>query len=824
MVEVLAGAAIMNRFAPALARLTGSVAPAVRLARRRPVFLGLLLSASVLVVMVAALLDARRDAWARASDASANLARALERDLSSEVRSIDLALQAVADTMAYADGERISPEFRRLLIMQQVGATRYLDAVLLLDDDGEVAFDSRQDAPAIPADLTDRDYFAAHRDRADLGLFVSKPFRSRRAGGQWTIGFSRRLSRPDGSFAGIVLGVIRLTRLQATFEDMQLGPRGSMTLLRDDGLVLARTPFDERNLGRDLSHAPAFRRAQQAGVQQFVAISIVDGVERFYTQRHFEGVPLFINVALAVHDVYSAWRRKAAVIGGVTLLLVGAMAVLLIRLHRELGRRQVLEQAARSSETAFRLLTENSGDGVCRLDAGGRRLYTSPASEAIFGRPAEELVGRHLLDDVSPEDVSVVRDAIARLREGETTTRIEYRIVLPDLEQVWVETSLRAILNPVTGRAEGIIAVKRDVTERKALEGRLAALARTDGLTGLSNRRAFDEALALEWSRARRESTPVSLLLLDVDRFKLFNDTYGHPAGDACLRAVAGAVAAAVHRPADLVARYGGEEIVVLLPNTSAAGAEMLAEQVRAAVEAVGLKHTANLPLGVVTVSVGAATALPAADPDLFAEALVAAADAALYSAKHSGRNRVAVAASVPPPAALPPVPAEEEVRLAAVAAYEGPWFAGRGKEELDRVTRLAAALLGTPIAAISLVGEDWQEFVSRVGLEQAGTPKDISFCGHLVASDEEILVVPNAALDPRFSANPLVASTPGIRFYAGAPLVCPLTGQRLGSLCIIDQVPRPALNPSQRALLADLAALAVDALAHRRAPIAALV
>ncbi|MDO9713623.1 diguanylate cyclase [Paracraurococcus sp. LOR1-02] len=392
---------------------------------------------------------------------------------------------------------------------------------------------------------------------------------------------------------------------------------------------------------------------------------------RFYTQRQFDGVPLFINVAVAVDDVYSAWRRKAAVIGGMTLLLVGAMAVLVIRLNRELARRRTLEEAARASEATFRLLAENSGDGVCRLDAEGRRLYTSPASAAIYGRPVEELVGRHLLDDITSEDATAVRDAIARLRGGEAATRIEFRAVRPDGAPVWVEASWRALRNPVTGRTEGIVAVKRDVTERKALERRLAALARTDGLTGLPNRRAFDEALALEWSRARRESTPVSLLLLDVDRFKLFNDTYGHPAGDACLRAVAGAVASAVHRPADLVARYGGEEIVVLLPNTSAAGAEMLAEQVRAAVEAVGLTHTANLPSSVVTVSVGVATALPAADPDLFAEALLAAADAALYSAKHSGRNRVTVAASVPPPAVPPPVPVDEEARLAALAAYQ---------------------------------------------------------------------------------------------------------------------------------------------------------
>lgn len=810
----------MTGFAPALTRLGILIANSVRRDVTRSVLLGLLLAVSVFGIVAAALLDSRSDAWERAADASANLARAVERDLSSEVRSIDFALQAVADTMARADAERITPEFRRALVMQQVNAARYLDAVLLLDETGEVAFDSRQRMPEAPVSLADRDYFAVHRDRPDLGLFISNPFRSRLAKGLWSIGFSRRLSHADGSFAGIALGVIRLGRLDVAFTGMQLGPGGSMTLFRQDGTILTRTPSDDRQLGRDLSSAPAVRRAQQAPAGQFIAISALDGVERFYTHRRLEDVPAFVNVALSVDDIYAAWWRKVAVISSVMVLLAGVMAAMFVRLHRELARRRLLEEAARASEATFRLLAENSGDGVCRLDVEGMRLYTSPASASIFGRPVEELVGRHLLDDVAPEDAPAVRDAFACLREGKASTRIEYRVVRPDQVPVWIEASWRAISDPLTGRIEGIVAVKRDATERKALESNLAALARTDGLTGLANRRSFDEALAAEWRRARREGLSVSLLLLDVDRFKLFNDTYGHPAGDACLKAVATAVTAAVHRPADLVARYGGEEIAILLPGIPNEGAAAVAERVRAAIEAVGLAHSANKPSGVVTVSIGVATARPVAGADLTAEALVAAADAALYSAKHSGRNRIAIAVSVPPPATPPPTPIDEGARLDALATYAA---AKPGCPELDRIARLTAALLGTPIAAISLVSRDRQEFAARVGLEAEGTPRDVSFCAHLVASSEEALVVPNAALDPRFAANPLVTGAPGIRFYAGAPLICPRTGQRLGALCTIDQVPRPTLDPAQQALLADLAALAMDNLVRRQAQATAI-
>lgn len=807
----------MNRCASALARLTIFIAKSVCRRTTGPASLGLLLAASVLGVVTAALLDARYDAWERAADASANLARALERDLSSDIKAIDLALLAVVDITTHSHAGGISPDFRHRLVLERVRSARYLDAVVLIDEAGEVAFNTRLRVSPVQVNLGDRDYFAAHRDRADLGLFVSKPFQSRLADGRWSIGFSRRLSRQDGSFAGVALGVIRLERLEVAFEGMQLGPRGSMTLFRQDGTILVRTPADDRQLGRDLSSAPAVRRAQQGAAGQFIAVSGLDGVERFYTHRRLEDLPAFINVALATDDIYAAWRRKATSIGGVTLLVVSAMVILLVRLHRELARRRVLEEAARASEATFRLLAENSSDIVSRLDVKGRRLYVSPAVERVLGRPVADLIGRSVLDDVAPADLPGVQEAMARLRAGESEVRVEYRALRPDGLMVWLETSARATLNLRSGEPDGVVAVARDVTERKALEERLASLARTDGLTGLANRRTFDGALATEWRRARRDGAPLSLLLLDIDRFKLFNDTYGHPAGDTCLRTVAEAVAAAVHRPGDLVARYGGEEIAVLLPGTSTDGAVAVAEQVRAAIEAIGIVHVANLPLSVVTASIGVATALPTANPDLLAEALVAAADTALYAAKKSGRNRVAVTGSVPPEAVPPTVPVDEEARLAALAAYDVAGVITPSSKELERIARLAAALLSTPMAAVSLVGRDRQDFVARVGLEAESTLRDVSFCGHLVASFDDALVVPDAALDPRFAGNPLVTSSPNIRFYAGAPLVCPKTGQRLGALCSLDHMPRQPLNPAQRALLTDLAALAMDTLDRSR-------
>lgn len=805
----------------------GRPALLARLAAWRPVAIGAVIAAGVLAVVGVALVEARRDAWDRASDAAANLSRALERDLSSEVKAIDLVLRSVADLMGRDAPDGTGADRRREIALERLNSARYLDALLLLDAAGDVVFDTRQRASQPPVTLADRDYFLAHRDRADTGLFVSKPFRSRLADGLWSIGFSRRLSHSDGSFAGVALGVIRLRHLAAAFEEMQLGPRGSLTLFRGDGIILARSPADDRQLGRDLSDAPAFRLTQRAPSGNFTAIAALDGVERFYTYRRFDGAPITVNVAMAVEDIYEAWWRKATIIGAVTLLLTTAMVVMVALLQRELGRRRAMEAEARRSEATFRLLAENSSDVVSHLDLAGRRFYISPAAEAIYGRPIAELVGRSSLEDVLPDDAGIAQEAVARLNAGERDVRASYRIRRPDGGTVWIEAAARLVTDERSGAPDGIVAVVRDVTERKALEDRLVALARTDGLTGLANRRSFDEALAVEWRRARREGTPLSLLLVDIDRFKLFNDHYGHLAGDACLRDVAGVISAAVRRPADLVARYGGEEMVVLLPNTHADGAQAVAEQVRAAVEAAGLAHAANQPLGLVTISIGVATVVPVPVPEasIAPEALVAAADEALYRSKRGGRNCVSAATSVPPAPQPPPMLEAEEARLAALAAYKAVAEIDPASEELARIARLAAALLGTPMALVSLVDREIQTFAASVGLETASTPREVSFCAHLVASDDDSFVVPDAALDPRFAGNPLVTEEPNIRFYAGAPLVCPTTGHRLGALCSIDSVPRPSPSPTQIAMLADLAAMTMDVIVrHRRKKLADVV
>jgi diguanylate cyclase (GGDEF)-like protein len=173
------------------------------------------------------------------------------------------------------------------------------------------------------------------------------------------------------------------------------------------------------------------------------------------------------------------------------------------------------------------------------------------------------------------------------------------------------------------------------VRQRRLLEH----LAHVDGLTELANRRRFDEVYAGEWQRARQSGGALSLALLDIDAFKQYNDRYGHPAGDRALRAVARATAACLRAPADLAARYGGEELVLLLPDTGAVQAHALMEQVCGAVADLQIPHAASQVASMLTVSIGGAT-LDASGFET-AEDLFAAADRHLYQAKQSGRDRV---------------------------------------------------------------------------------------------------------------------------------------------------------------------------------------
>jgi len=191
-------------------------------------------------------------------------------------------------------------------------------------------------------------------------------------------------------------------------------------------------------------------------------------------------------------------------------------------------------------------------------------------------------------------------------------------------------------------RDEAYRALRELQKELEIKNTELERLSSLDGLTGIANRRIFDQFIENECSRAARDGTPVSVVLIDIDHFKVYNDNYGHQGGDDCLRRVAQAMASTVKRPSDLVARYGGEEFAVVMPRTDKEGAENIADALRKGVDSLCLEHAHSSTSDHITISLGVATMVPA-DSNASNE-LVAKADKALYRAKESGRNQYQVA------------------------------------------------------------------------------------------------------------------------------------------------------------------------------------
>ncbi len=320
------------------------------------------------------------------------------------------------------------------------------------------------------------------------------------------------------------------------------------------------------------------------------------------------------------------------------LFMIHALSVVLDRLRsaqRELA----------SITKLHKLVTETSQDVIILADLKGRRKWISEAVVAMTGWQPADLIGNTFHDIVHPEDIPNMQAVLRRLIEGAGGGTCEYRVRKQDGSYIWVEASVRIYHDSATGKPTGILNLVRNIHDRKLADEKLQAAYRTmeglvtvDALTGIANRRRFDEVLASEWRRNLRDGTPLSLLFLDVDRFKLYNDTLGHLKGDSCLRQIAEAALDIVQRPADLVARYGGEEFAIILPATDATGAFAIAEDICDAIRDRRLPHPAT-EFGFVTVSVGSATMIPR--PGTNPEELSARADQALYDAKGKGRNRV---------------------------------------------------------------------------------------------------------------------------------------------------------------------------------------
>lgn len=284
------------------------------------------------------------------------------------------------------------------------------------------------------------------------------------------------------------------------------------------------------------------------------------------------------------------------------------------------------------------VVVQHTGEAIVVLDAQLRVVSANPGFGKITGFDGARILGE-VLPLFGPDDADELQQIRSRVQQSPhwDGTLWAYRA---DGERFPMEASVDAVLD-ATGQVQQYIMLFRDVTVQKRLEDRLRELSTTDGLTLLANRRAFDEALEQGWHRAMRSGEPMSLLMIDIDYFKPYNDHYGHPAGDRCLQQVADVLRATVTHEGALVARYGGEEFSVILPHADKAEAGMLAETLRQRIEALDIPHRGSPDAGRITASIGISTRTPPQISDV--GELMHSADQALYRAKQRGRNSVVV-------------------------------------------------------------------------------------------------------------------------------------------------------------------------------------
>ena len=574
----------------------------------------------------------------------ANLARSLTQHAEDTFELADSILLGLVNRLEIDGSDPKAIAKLQAFLPQRVINTR-IKGIFVYDETGQW-LTTTESIDFAKLNNADREYFKRHRNTDDRNTFIGKPVKSR-SGGQWIVTASRRFEHSDGSFAGVALVTIDVSYFSKFYEQFDIGPDGAVTLLSADGIILART-HDEASIGRDLSGARLFREMDErpsASVYYFK--SPIDGKERLSFYKRSNRYPLVILATKAKDDVLAPWRKDALIRMAIVSGLTAFIAFIGLFIVSQLRLRQRFAAALVAKEADFRLLAEQSSDMVMRIGLDEKIAYVSPSIERILGWKPDQIIGSGALAGINTEDLAKVQLVIASLKSGEAfEARVAYRTRRRESGEVWVETALRSTVALETGKIDGVVAISRDISEQKALEEKLALLATSDGLTALANRRHFDNCVQAEWARAKRERTPLSLLMIDVDHFKKFNDNYGHQAGDACLQSIAKILEDILRRPADLAARYGGEEFVLLLPNTDADGCALIGEKVRQALESLAISHDKNTPTKRVTVSIGGALIRPA-ETSVCSSDLIGMADRALYKAKHDGRNCFVMSATI---------------------------------------------------------------------------------------------------------------------------------------------------------------------------------
>lgn len=297
---------------------------------------GVVLSVGVLSFGATVLSNMRESERARALQSTANVATAIEGDIARNIELYDLSLLTIVDCLKLPEVQQMSPSVRQQILFGRATTANHLGGILVVDDKGNVIANSHNLQPRWNG-YSHREYFRKHQDNPNLGLFIGRPFLSN--SGKYVITLSRRLSRPDGSFAGVVVGALRVTYFQELFERASLGPNAGMGVYRMDGTLIARYPFREQDMRLSIGKTALLQQAETEPTGHLEATAWMDGIRRLYSYRRVNDLPLVVAVGIPTQEIYAWWRQFAWTFGLVETLLavmtIGFAAVMSIVLHKK---------------------------------------------------------------------------------------------------------------------------------------------------------------------------------------------------------------------------------------------------------------------------------------------------------------------------------------------------------------------------------------------------------------------------------------------------------------------------------------------------------
>jgi|BioPla2DNA2_1021312.scaffolds.fasta_scaffold07438_1 diguanylate cyclase (GGDEF)-like protein/PAS domain S-box-containing protein len=355
------------------------------------------------------------------------------------------------------------------------------------------------------------------------------------------------------------------------------------------------------------------------------------------------------SVVCLVFPQYALGAARSPVFGVVPLVSFCIFMVsgyILLMLAKERSDLLVAEmrKSLQESQSQFQMVVETAIEGIVILDEDFRITFANEKMASSLGYTVEEMVGRDYQSFFPEDQRQLAAFQESKRRQGQDSV-YECGLLGKDGQERWFLVSATAILDE-QGKFVGSFAMLSDISERKAMElaleesnRRLTELSNTDSLTGIPNRRSFDAVLEREYSRLQRTRSKLSVIMLDLDHFKAYNDRYGHVSGDNCLRQVGAVLAECVGRSVDLAARYGGEEFACILPDTDLAGSVRVAERIKQRIEDLKIEHKDSPVSPYMTASFGVITVEYCRD--LSPEDVVHLADQLLYKAKAAGRNRI---------------------------------------------------------------------------------------------------------------------------------------------------------------------------------------